>query len=182
MTHDSHKVMIIPGGNKMRNILVASTLALTLSGCALPPAIGVASLAVDVASYFFSGKTLTDHGISAIAQQDCALIRIMEGGLCDEYVDYEVADATLAPLSLIDEIEIAEVADVQASTSYFSEDAQVGGGDPNLVSPYSQEIALIGDRTDHMENDSNVFEGQLAEIFGDEDYLADKMSPDGFDG
>ncbi|OUS14204.1 hypothetical protein A9Q97_04200 [Rhodospirillales bacterium 47_12_T64] len=166
----------------MQKILMASTLALTLTGCALPPVIGVASLAVDVASYFFSGKTLTDHGISTIAQQDCALIRIMEGSLCEEYVDFEVADATLVPLSPVDEIEIAEVSDVGNSVSYFSEDAQLGVLDPNATSAYSQEIALIDKRTDHLVVKELTFEGQTAGLFEGADYLADSVNPTGFDG
>lgn len=182
MTHDSQKLIVIPGGNIMRKILVASTLALTLSGCALPPAIGVASLAVDVASYFFSGKTLTDHGISAVAQQDCALIRLMEGDLCDEYVDFEVADATLAPLSPVDEIEIAAVSDLETSISYFAEDAQLGATDPTEVSAYSEEIAAIDAQTNHLKAVNIVVDDQVAEIFDNADYLADNLKPMEFDG
>ncbi|WP_417454136.1 hypothetical protein [Kiloniella sp.] len=182
MTHDSQKLIVIPGGNIMRKILVASTLALTLSGCALPPAIGVASLAVDVASYFFSGKTLTDHGISAVAQQDCALIRLMEGDMCDDYVDFEVADATLAPLSPVDEIEIAAISDLETSISYFAEDAQLGATDPTEVSAYSEEIAAIDTQTNHLKAAKIVVDDQVAEIFDNADYLADNLKPMEFDG
>ncbi|WP_157845956.1 hypothetical protein [Kiloniella litopenaei] len=182
MTHDSQKLTVIPGGNIMRKIIVASTLALALSGCALPPAIGVASLAVDVASYFFSGKTLTDHGISAVAQQDCALIRLMEGDLCDEYVEFEVAEATLAPLSPVDEIEIAAVADLETSISYFAEDAQLGATDPMEVSAYSEEIAVIAVQTDHLKVHNTVNHEEVAEIFDSADYLADDLLPVEFDG
>ncbi|WP_125933288.1 hypothetical protein [Kiloniella majae] len=166
----------------MRKILVASTLALALSGCALPPAIGVASLAVDVASYFFSGKTLTDHGISAVAQQDCALIRLMEGDICDEYVDFEVAEVTLAPLSPVDEIEIAAVSDLETSVSYFAEDAQLGATDPAEVSAYSEEIAGIDAQTDHLRANTIIVDDQVADIFDDADYLADELKPVGFGG
>ncbi|MFD2207792.1 hypothetical protein [Kiloniella antarctica] len=166
----------------MRQILVAASLAFTLTGCALPPAIGVASLAVDVASYFFSGKTLSDHGISAVAQQDCALIRVMQGELCEEYTDFEVADAVLEPLSPADEIEIAEVSNVDSSVSYFSEDAQLGAVDPNAVSPYSQEIAAIDARTNHLEIEVVELDYQTAEFFEDAAYLADEVNPVGFGG
>ncbi len=166
----------------MQRILVASTLALTLSGCALPPAIGVASLAVDVASYFFSGKTLTDHGISAVAQQDCALIRVMQGELCEEYADFEVADTVLEPLSPVDEIEFAQVSNIDSSVSYFSEDAQLGAVDPNVISAYSQEIAAIDARTNHLAVEVAEFDDQIAEIFEGEDYLADGVNPAGFGG
>ncbi|KLN60182.1 hypothetical protein WH96_13430 [Kiloniella spongiae] len=182
MTHDSQKLIVIPGGNIMRKIFVASTLALTLSGCALPPAIGVASLAVDVASYFFSGKTLTDHGISAVAQQDCALIRLMEGDLCDEYVGFEVADATLAPLSPVDEIEIAAVSDLETSVSYFAEDAQLGATDPTEISAYSEKIAVIDAQTNHLKISKVIIDDQVADILDSAVYLADELKPVGFDG
>ncbi|MEH6632761.1 MAG: hypothetical protein V7776_18235 [Halopseudomonas aestusnigri] len=166
----------------MQRILVTSTLALTLSGCALPPAIGVASLAVDVASYFFSGKTLTDHGISAVAQQDCALIRVMQGELCEDYANFEVADTVLEPLSPVDEIEIAQVSNISSSVSYFSEDAQLGAIDPNAISAYSLEIAAIDARTDHLVVEVAEIDGQVAELFEGEDYLADGVNPAGFGG
>ena len=166
----------------MRQVLIAASLGLTLTGCALPPVVGVASLAVDVASYFFSGKTLSDHGISAIAQQDCALIRVMQGELCEEYADFEVADAVLEPLSPTDEIEIAEVSNLDQSIRYFSEDAQLGAVDPNATSAYSQEIASIGNKTDHLDVEVVALDEQTAEFFEDADFLADSVNPISFGG
>ncbi len=55
-----------------------------LSACALPPAITIASLVADVASYAATGKTVTDHGISLVLQKDCALLRGLEGEVCLE--------------------------------------------------------------------------------------------------
>ncbi len=55
-----------------------------LSGCAVPPAITIASLVADVASYASTGKTVTDHGISLVVGQDCALLRGLEGEICVE--------------------------------------------------------------------------------------------------
>ncbi|MCZ4280358.1 hypothetical protein O4H49_06195 [Kiloniella laminariae] len=161
----------------MRRFSVAAALAFTLSGCALPPAIGVASIAVDVASYFFSGKTLTDHGISAVAQQDCALIRIMEGDLCDEYSDFETAEVTLEPLSPVDEVEIAAVSDFETSISYFAEDAQKGAVDPAVSSSYAQDIEEIGSKTDHLYQEQIISDAFAVELFGGADYLADRVQP-----
>jgi len=82
-----------------RNALCLTALALPLSGCFLPPVVSIASLALDVGSYAVSGKTMTDHGISLVADEDCALIRVFEGELCEDYQQYEYESvATLEPL------------------------------------------------------------------------------------
>lgn len=53
------------------------TLLLTLlaAGCVLPPAVTIASFAADGVSYAATGKSVTDHGISAATGHDCALLR-----------------------------------------------------------------------------------------------------------
>ena len=75
-------------------------LSLGLSGCAMPAAVTVASLALDTGSYMVSGKTLTDHGLSAAMDEDCAMLRVLDENedICREELDYEVADAALTPL------------------------------------------------------------------------------------
>ena len=50
-----------------------------LSGCGLPPAVVIASYAADGVSYIGTGKSVTDHGISAAVGRDCALLRIIKG-------------------------------------------------------------------------------------------------------
>lgn len=77
----------------MRWIFVAA-VALSLSGCAIPPIISVASLAFDFASYGATGKTIADHGLSAVLQKDCALLRGLEGQVC---VAEGSIDATVKP-------------------------------------------------------------------------------------
>ncbi len=53
--------------------LMAVTL---LGGCGvIPPAIGLASYALDGMSLLASGRTVSDHAISFAAQQDCKLFR-----------------------------------------------------------------------------------------------------------
>ncbi len=52
-------------------------LALALGGCALPPALVVASYSADIVSYAATGKTVTDHAYSAVARSDCSFIRIL---------------------------------------------------------------------------------------------------------
>jgi hypothetical protein len=59
-------------------ILLAIALVFALGGCAvvaIPPAVTIASYAVDGISYIATGKSLTDHAISEAAGEDCVLIR-----------------------------------------------------------------------------------------------------------
>ena len=69
----------------MRKHLAIIGLPLLLGGCGLPPAISVASWAIDGISYVASGKSVTDHAISQVMQQDCALFRVVqEREICAE--------------------------------------------------------------------------------------------------
>jgi hypothetical protein len=66
----------------MRYILTLSA-AFLLAGCAVPPALTIASLAVDGISYATTGKSTTDHALSAVASEDCALMRaLQEKAIC----------------------------------------------------------------------------------------------------
>jgi hypothetical protein len=81
-----------------RLLALCATL-IVLGGCALPPAVAIASYVLDIGSFVATGKTATDHGISALAQQDCAIMRVLEGQLCRDDPDYQTADAgVLQPL------------------------------------------------------------------------------------
>jgi hypothetical protein len=75
-------------------------MAICLSGCALPAAFTVASLALDTGSYMVSGKTLTDHGLSLAMDEDCVMVRLLDqdDAICQEEQHYDVADADLTPL------------------------------------------------------------------------------------
>ncbi len=46
-----------------------------LGGCALPVPVQIASWALDGVSYLLTEKSVADHGISVLAQKDCALLR-----------------------------------------------------------------------------------------------------------
>ena len=79
--------------------LCLAILAIPLAGCALPPAVTIASLALDAGSYVVSGKTMTDHGLSIVAQKDCRLIGVLQGQVCEERPEYDTTVvATLQPL------------------------------------------------------------------------------------
>ena len=81
---------------------MVTAAALPLSGCLLPPAISLASLLLDVGSFAVSGKTMTDHGLSLVAQEDCALSHVLSGqDVCAPEIDY-ATDISLAALQPLD--------------------------------------------------------------------------------
>lgn len=59
----------------------AAILALGISGCTIPTPVSIATYAVDGVSYAVSGKSMSDHAISAVLEQDCAMFRVMQGKL-----------------------------------------------------------------------------------------------------
>ena len=82
----------------MKKTLALGVGVIALGGCALPVPLQVASWALDGISYLMTEKSVTDHGISLVAEKDCALFRgITEGAVCREWDDGEtetlVADA-----------------------------------------------------------------------------------------
>ena len=78
----------------MRKPLVLVCCTLLLGGCAIPVPLQIASWALDGISMLATQKSVTDHGISIFAQQDCAVWRgVMEGELCREA---EPTDALVA--------------------------------------------------------------------------------------
>ena len=61
-----------------RILLVTSCMA--VGGCGLvPPAVSIASFAADAFSYAVSGKSVSDHGISAVMQENCAFLNLVKG-------------------------------------------------------------------------------------------------------
>jgi hypothetical protein len=78
----------------MRGAWVA-LLPMLLGGCVLPPAVAVASYAADGASYAVSDKSLSDHGISAVKNQDCATWHFFVGRAVCEDQNHPVPMASL---------------------------------------------------------------------------------------
>jgi cell division protein FtsN len=59
-----------------------------LSGCALPVPVQIASWALDGISFLATEKSISDHGLSLVAQKDCALWRGLKGDeICSESDD-----------------------------------------------------------------------------------------------
>ena len=72
--------------NKTVAIGALSASALLIAGCAVPVPVQVASWALDGISYLLTEKSVTDHGLSMVAEKDCAVWRgVTEGELCREW-------------------------------------------------------------------------------------------------
>ncbi|MFO1188814.1 MAG: SPOR domain-containing protein [Alphaproteobacteria bacterium] len=60
-------------------ILLALGVATTLTGCAVPPAIQIAGLIADGVSFASTGRSMTDHAVSMVTEEDCKLFRAVDG-------------------------------------------------------------------------------------------------------
>lgn len=70
-------------------------------GCALPVPLQIASWAMSGVSYATTGKSISDHAVSAVAEQDCAVHRIALGkNMCNTAApDEEILVAQQPPAS-----------------------------------------------------------------------------------
>ncbi len=71
--------------------LVLAAAAMVLSGCGLPPIVTYTSYMADIFSYLTTKKSVTDHGVSFVLQKDCALLRVLDGPICVEETEVEIA-------------------------------------------------------------------------------------------
>ena len=84
---------------------------LLIAGCGMPIGVQVASFLADTVSVITTDKTLTDHGISAVTEKDCALWRTVEGNdICRETdnVDAILANASFIPPAFSTDVELPE--------------------------------------------------------------------------
>ncbi len=79
-----------------RTICALFIVCTSLSACAAPPALQVLSLVIDGVSYLATEKTVTDHGLSVVTQQDCKMLRSLQGDdICqkeDEVLEEELIE------------------------------------------------------------------------------------------
>jgi hypothetical protein len=78
-----------------------------LSGCAIPVAISMGLGAASVAVNETTGKTVTDHTVSAVKGQDCRVSRVGKEDICQDPVpqfQFQVTTTTVTP-STVTEIE-----------------------------------------------------------------------------
>lgn len=109
-------------------ISIAAALLFILSGCTVTPAFDAVSWTVDGVSYILTGKSMTDHALSAAAGQDCAMTRIVMGETACVPNDEDVAGDRLV---------------FQFDTVTWGETqmASVGAGDPLTIHAAISEIA-----------------------------------------
>ena len=80
---------------------------ISLSGCAIPVAVSIATGAASVAVNETTGKTTTDHVVSAVNGKDCRISRAGKEDICQDEVlqfKFKVTTTTVTPSS-IEEIE-----------------------------------------------------------------------------
>ena len=84
----------------MRKLVLTTLFCTAVSGCAaLPVPVQIASWALDGLSVVTTQKSLTDHGLSLVSDQDCAVWRgFTEGKICrDNDIQVEVLTAAVGP-------------------------------------------------------------------------------------
>ena len=87
-------------GSSVGRTLTMAALAVSVSGCALPPIVTAVSLGADVFSLSETGKSVSDHGISMVMQRDCAMLRVFTGSLCQDYApDEDTPEGALVALA-----------------------------------------------------------------------------------
>jgi len=81
----------------MKKVTTILLLPFIVSGCAVPSALTLAGYAVESASYMKTGKTVSDHAVSAVARRDCQLLHgVTKGQVCktEKHVKKRSAKAT----------------------------------------------------------------------------------------
>jgi hypothetical protein len=109
-------------------ISIAAALLFVLSGCTITPAVDAVSWTVDGVSYILTGKSMTDHALSAAAGKDCAMTRIVKGETACVPNDEDVAGDRLV---------------FQFDTVTWGETqmAAIGAGDPLSIHAAIADIA-----------------------------------------
>ena len=80
---------------------------ISLSGCAIPVAVSIATGAASVAVNETTGKTLTDHTVSAVNGRDCRVSRMGKEDVCQDEIPqfkFKVTTTSVTPSS-VEEIE-----------------------------------------------------------------------------
>ena len=62
----------------LKTFSIAAAFMIILSGCSISPTVDAASWTVDGFSYLLTGKGTMDHAVSAVAGQDCSMMRMIK--------------------------------------------------------------------------------------------------------
>ena len=119
-------------------------LPLFVAACGLPPAVTVASFAIDAISLAVSEKTVADHALSQIAQKDCAMWRGFTGDeLCiDEDSTFAVTAADGQPTAGgADSADLGAIATASGPIDDGSMDVAMLGAESGLLDPAEPQLA-----------------------------------------
>ncbi len=117
----------------MTKRLLIVACAFMLGGCALPIPVQIASWAIDGILLVTTEKTVADHGISLVADRDCAMLRAVTGGAVCRDGNGQTAVAVLdlpppgnadaeSTVTLVDADNVAEgVAAIDSTTQAVTE-------------------------------------------------------------
>lgn len=108
--------------------LIGAMLLCLLGGCTISPAVDAFSWTVDGVSYIITGKSMTDHAVSAAAGKDCAMTRFVKGEVACVPNDEDVTGDRL-------------VFQFDSTTWGESQAAEVGTGDPLSIHAAISDIA-----------------------------------------
>ena len=120
-------------------------LPLFLAACGLPPAVTVASFAIDAISLAVSDKTVADHALSQIVQQDCSIWRGFTGDICideDSTIAVAAADGQ-PPAGGADSADLGAVATASGPISEAAASAQ-SARDRQLVAGTQSGLKRMG--------------------------------------
>ena len=121
--------------------LIWGLVAFSLAGCALPPAVQAISYAADAISLLGSGKSVTDHALSAAVGEDCALLRALQ----DEDICAHRENAATAPLKTeTARTETAIVETAMAQTAPALKPTNDGAISTKFTAPASNAFTLLG--------------------------------------
>jgi cell division septation protein DedD len=129
------------GMQRHRFLLSLFVLApVALSGCAIPPAITIASYVLDGVSYAATGKSVSDHGISAVTGRDCATFRLLKGQNPCRSEPTELRDPAPVEAGQQATLPSGEPAPIVASTSPASTPTAAGAAS----APTRQRYLVLG--------------------------------------
>jgi hypothetical protein len=112
---------------------------LALGACGLPIGVQIASLFADGVSYLTTDKSLTDHGISAVTGEDCALWRGVEGDkICHVPATDKEAETIVAALGtpkapISSPVETAARGDADLPAEVFAETPEALPAKPSVI-------------------------------------------------
>ena len=109
-------------------ISIAAAALFVLGGCTVSPAVDAVSWAFDGVSYILTGKSMTDHAMSAAAGKDCVMTRMVKGKVACLPKDEDVSGDRL-------------VFEFDSTAWGEARRAEVGAGDPLSIHAAISDIA-----------------------------------------